>query len=134
MKFIGRRKEQDKLNALLQAPEQNAALIYGRRRVGKSELILECFRRAGIRTIYYECRQTTTADNTRALAEVISETFDLPRLAFDSIEDVLASHSSDQQQSASPSPSTNTLIFVKYLLASMASSKCCSTPIATRLI
>lgn len=89
MKFIGRHREQDKLNALLQAPEQNAALIYGRRRVGKSELILECFRRAGIRTIYYECRQTTTADNTRALAEVISETFNLPRLAFDSIEDAL---------------------------------------------
>lgn len=84
MTFIGRTKEQEKLLAQLSSPIQNAALLYGRRRVGKSELILHTMRQASdARTIYYECRQTTTENNTKNLSEVIAEAFDMPPLAID---------------------------------------------------
>ena len=90
MTFIGRTKEQEKLLAQLSSPTQNAALLYGRRRVGKSELILHTMRQAsGIRSIYYECRQTTAENNTRNLSEVIAEAFDMPPLAFSDIEAAL---------------------------------------------
>ncbi len=90
MTFIGRTKEQEKLLAQLSSPIQNAALLYGRRRVGKSELILHTMRQAsGIRSIYYECRQTTAENNTRNLSEVIAEAFDMPPLAFSDIEAAL---------------------------------------------
>lgn len=90
MTFIGRTKEQKKLLAQLSTPIQNAALLYGRRRVGKSELILHTMRQASdARTIYYECRQTTTENNTKNLSEVIAEAFDMPPLAFSDIEAAL---------------------------------------------
>lgn len=90
MTFIGRTKEQEKLLAQLSSPIQNAALLYGRRRVGKSELILHTMRQASdARTIYYECRQTTTENSTKNLSEVIAEAFDMPPLAFSDIEAAL---------------------------------------------
>lgn len=90
MTFIGRTKEQEKLLAQLSSPIQNAALLYGRRRVGKSELILHTMRQASdARTIYYECRQTTTENNTKNLSEVIAEAFDMPPFAFSDIEAAL---------------------------------------------
>lgn len=90
MTFIGRTKEQEKLLAQLSSPIQNAALLYGRRRVGKSKLILHTMRQASdARTIYYECHQTTTENNTKNLSEVIAETFDMPPLAFSDIEAAL---------------------------------------------
>lgn len=90
MTFIGRTKEQEKLLAQLSSPIQNAALLYGRRRVGKSELILHTMRQASdARTIYYECRQTTTENNTKNLSEVIAEAFDMPPLTFSDIEAAL---------------------------------------------
>ena len=90
MTFIGRMKEQEKLLAQFSSPAQNAALVYGRRRVGKSELILHVMRQVSdVRTIYYECRQTTSESNTRSLSEVIAEAFDMPPLAFSDIEAAL---------------------------------------------
>lgn len=89
MQFIGRDLEQKQITKCIARNEQNTLLIYGRRRVGKSELILHCLRQANVHTIYYECRQTTEENNTRALAEVISATFGMPRIAFDGIEEAL---------------------------------------------
>ena len=92
MEFIGRAREQAKLIEQFSSPAQNATLIYGRRRVGKSELILHTMRQAqaaGTRTIYYECRQTTAENNASSLSEVIGGAFDMPPLAFANIEAAL---------------------------------------------
>lgn len=90
MEFIGRTREQAKLREHFSSPTQNATLVYGRRRVGKSELILHAMRQAvGARTIYYECRQTTAESNVGSLSEVIGNAFDMPPLAFASIEAAL---------------------------------------------
>lgn len=90
MEFIGRTREQAKLREHFSSPTQNATLVYGRRRVGKSELILHAMRQAvGARTIYYECRQTTAESNVGSLSEVIGNAFDMPPLAFANIEAAL---------------------------------------------
>lgn len=90
MEFIGRVREQAKLCEQFSSPAQNATLIYGRRRVGKSELILHAMRRAAdARTIYYECRQTTSESNVGSLSEVIGSAFEMPPLAFANIEAAL---------------------------------------------
>ena len=90
MSFIGRKREQERLLAQFSSPDQSATLVYGRRRVGKSELILHVMRQtSGTRTIYYECRQTTAENNTRNLSEVIAEAFEMPPLAFSDVEAAL---------------------------------------------
>lgn len=90
MKFIGRMREQAKLREQFSSLAQNATLVYGRRRVGKSELILHAMRQAAdVRTIYYECRQTTAESNVSSLSEVIGSAFEMPPLAFANIEAAL---------------------------------------------
>lgn len=89
MRFIGREAEQRRLLGEFTRGAQNASLIYGRRRVGKSELILHCLRQVPGTTIYYECRQTSAEKNVKGLSEVISEAFDLPPLAFADAEATL---------------------------------------------
>ncbi len=64
-------------------------LIYGRRRVGKSELIKQMLRESDILSIYYECKQTTELNNVDSLAVLIAGKFGLPKPAFGSMEEVL---------------------------------------------
>lgn len=89
MRFFGRKDEQKKLLRAFRSGAQNAALVYGRRRVGKSELLLHCLQQCDVPSVYYECRQTSEALNIRGLAEVMAETFGIPRPAFDDIEEAL---------------------------------------------
>lgn len=89
MEFIGREAEKKRLKRLFCQLEQGAALVYGRRRVGKSELIKQCMRESGARGIYYECKQTSEANNVEGLSALFSDTLGYPPLAFSSIEGVL---------------------------------------------
>lgn len=89
MPFWGRVQEQKKINAMLSKKYQQVALIYGRRRVGKSELIKECLRNNSIKSVYYECKQTTEMNNVESLASLLAEAFGFPPLAFNNIEAVL---------------------------------------------
>lgn len=89
MKFLGRTAERKRLNDELSETGQNATLVYGRRRIGKSELIATCLADSKARGIYYECKQTAEANNVQSLAQVLSEEFGLPRLAFTSMEELL---------------------------------------------
>lgn len=89
MQFWGRVKEQQKLHTLLNSEYQQTALVYGRRRVGKSELIKQCLRDSSLKAIYYECKQTTEMNNVESLAELLAEAFGFPPLAFKNIEALL---------------------------------------------
>lgn len=89
MKFIGRDAERKRLLREFSSNGQNATLVYGRRRVGKSELILQCLRESHARSIYYECKQTTEQDNLASLSQVLASAFDLPSVIFPSIEALL---------------------------------------------
>lgn len=89
MNFYGRTEELRKLNRFLTKQNQLLSLVYGRRRVGKSELIKEALRRTTLPSLYYECKQTTELNNVESLAALISEKYQYPRLAFQNIEEVL---------------------------------------------
>jgi hypothetical protein len=74
---------------MLSREEMQTALIYGRRRVGKSELIKQVLREERITGIYYECMETTEKNNVDSLSELIGETFHFPKPSFADIEDLL---------------------------------------------
>ena len=89
MKFLGRAEQRKKLHRILDKDSQAVSLIYGRRRVGKSELIKQVLRESDIAGIYYECKQTTEMNNVERLAVLIAGEFHLPRPAFANMEEVL---------------------------------------------
>ncbi len=99
MKFIGRTEELKRLEQEFEHKSQRVCLIYGRRRVGKSELIKQGVKTHNknnqlqnkelTKTIYYECKQTTEANNTESLSALVSEILDLPPMNFASIEGLL---------------------------------------------
>lgn len=89
MKFFGRHSQRKLLRQMLAHDEMQTALIYGRRRVGKSELIKQVLREEEITGIYYECKETTEKNNVDSLSELVGEAFHFPRPSFDNIEELL---------------------------------------------
>ena len=72
MKFIGRESELKQFKEAFESEKYEGILVYGRRRVGKSEMVKEAVRLSGISSVYYECKKVSEASNTLGLAEVIS--------------------------------------------------------------
>lgn len=89
MEFIGRERERERIAREIATQRQAAILVYGRRRVGKSELIKQCLAESGQRSIYYECKETSERNNLDSLSALISESFNLPPLAFPDLESLL---------------------------------------------
>lgn len=87
--FLGREENIKTISKFLNSDKDNAALIYGRRRVGKTELIKHCLKEKNTTSIYYECKETSELNNVKSLSEIIAETFGLPPLAFDTFESSL---------------------------------------------
>ena len=48
MRFIGRKDELKKIDKVIHADEMNFTLIYGRRRVGKSELVSQALSKSKV--------------------------------------------------------------------------------------
>lgn len=88
--FFGRKENIKAISKFYNSDKDNAALIYGRRRVGKTELIKHCLKGKKTTSIYYECKETSEINNVMSLSEIIAETFGLPPLAFDTFETCLA--------------------------------------------
>ena len=63
--FYGREEQRKRLSDMINAQGQVVSLIYGRRRVGKSELIKQVLRESTVDSIYYECKQTTRSEERR---------------------------------------------------------------------
>lgn len=89
MKFIGRVKQLTQIKKELLTDDMRMVLIYGRRRVGKSELVKQAIKDSGVKSFYYECKQVTEASNVHSICEIISEVQKLPKLGYSSIEEVL---------------------------------------------
>lgn len=89
MNFIGRKEELEKLNRAMQTDEMNFSLIYGRRRVGKSELVSQALSKVGAKKIYYECKQVAEESNVNGLSGILSESMGLPKLGFSNMESLL---------------------------------------------
>lgn len=89
MKFIGREEQLQKLGKVINRSDMTLSLIYGRRRVGKSELVKQAIKNCGEKSIYYECKQVAQDSNVRGLSDILSETFDLPTLGYNDMEALL---------------------------------------------
>lgn len=89
MKFLGRNHQLSQLLNEMSSDEMRVVLIYGRRRIGKSELVKQALRTAQITSVYYECKQVTQESNAKSICDVLSDTLDLPKLGFTTIEEIL---------------------------------------------
>ncbi len=89
MKFFGREDQLSKIDKEINTDQMRMVLIYGRRRVGKSELVKQAISKTKEKSIYYECKQVAEASNTESLCDVISEIFNLPKLGYTKIEEIL---------------------------------------------
>ena len=88
--FLGRKEQIKSITKFLSSDKNNAALVYGRRRVGKTELLKYCLQENKSLSIYYECKETSELNNVESFSEIIAEKFGLPPLAFDSFESALS--------------------------------------------
>ena len=89
MKFIGREEEVGKIKDLYQSHRMGVLLLYGRRRIGKSELMKYSMQFFEGKRIYYECKQTSEMNNVESLATLLSEEFGYPKISFSGLEEVL---------------------------------------------
>ena len=88
-KFIGRKEFLNKLKKQVDTDEMSFSLIYGRRRVGKSELVKETLRCANEKSIYFECKQVAEESNVASLSAIVSDVMGLPKLGYTDIESLL---------------------------------------------
>ena len=89
MKYYGRKEELKTLDKLFRSDDLQVALIYGRRRVGKSELIKQAILKSDFPSIYYGCKETTELNNVESLSMLVSDQFGIPGLSFRSMEQCL---------------------------------------------
>lgn len=86
--FIGRKKELKQLNEKLANDRFESILIYGRRRIGKTELIREAAKGFDGTFIYFEALDSTIGGNLSFFNEILSEAFGAP-LSFSSFREAL---------------------------------------------
>ena len=84
--FVGRREELNELTSYLNSNQQENIIIYGRRRIGKSELIKEALRVTNKSSIFYQATETSQTENIRALSKVVGQRFNLGNVVFESFE------------------------------------------------
>ncbi len=89
MVFYGRERQKKILLDMIKKDGQAISLIYGRRRIGKSELIKQSLKESDVPSIYYECKQTTERNNVDSLAEIVGDTFEFPKPSFSDMEELL---------------------------------------------
>ncbi len=89
MKFIGRKEEQKAIKYLLSQNGFQGAVVYGRRRLGKTELLKQCLLNQGVPCIFYQCNQESERSNTNDLTKVIEQTLSLSHLHFNDFIDAV---------------------------------------------
>lgn len=88
MMFIARESELQQLHDYLAKPVKHTIMLYGRRRVGKSTLILKAIHKLQCKVIYYECLMTSLEENLRGLETKVKECYNNKFLHFDNFEEV----------------------------------------------
>lgn len=86
--FVGREEE---LALLREKHIGKAVIVYGKRRVGKTTLILKALEQCSYQTVYFECLKGTMQENIDGLVQELVRVKVLPvPLAFSSLQDVFA--------------------------------------------
>ena len=86
--FVARSEELSQLTSAMKR-SNHAALVYGKRRVGKTRLIKEALQQQDKTAIYYECIKGTVKENVDAFVKVLLAERVLPfASSFDTFQDV----------------------------------------------
>lgn len=86
--FVGREEE---LTLLREEHIGKAVMVYGKRRVGKTTLILKALEQCSYQTVYFECLKGTIQDNIDGFVQELVRVKILPvALAFSTLQDVFA--------------------------------------------
>ncbi len=96
--FYGREQEVQQLQDCLTKPTKSAVMLYGRRRVGKSTLILEVLGKLSCKIIYYECLMTSLEENLRGIEEKVKACYNNKFLHFSNLEELFEFLGSQQEK------------------------------------
>ena len=89
MKFIGREEEISQINKALSSNHLECIVVYGRRHIGKTELIKHCAMNDTGESFYYMCREIREKQQIDGLTQVLSGNVDLGGTYYRSFEDIL---------------------------------------------
>lgn len=89
MNFIGRKNELKILDSVYKNDNYEGILMYGRRRIGKSEIIKESLKNINYKKIYYECLKISEENNIINICEMIGKEFNIPTPSFKTLKEVL---------------------------------------------
>ncbi len=89
MKFIGRENEIQAINSLINKKGYQGCLIYGRRRIGKTELTKHCLANKEIPLIMYQCKESSEEENASSLVDLIENILSIKYLHFDHFMDAV---------------------------------------------
>jgi len=82
--FIGRKEELELLKLYLGTDKKHALLLYGKRRVGKSTLIIKAVENIACKVVYFECLQSSVENNLRLFEAKLKSALDNKYLHFNS--------------------------------------------------
>ena len=77
MKFIGRQEELNIIKKDLNSDKFSCVLLYGRRRVGKTEVISQCIKNRKEKVIFFTASKVSVSDNFELLCKYIAEEYSL---------------------------------------------------------
>lgn len=89
MNFVGRINELNKLKDLYNSDCYEGIVVYGRRQIGKSELLKKSFELCDHKCIYFECTKATENMNTDNFSELLSINFNIPKPSFENFADAI---------------------------------------------
>lgn len=88
--FIGRQQEIKELNEFLSSERSKAALIYGKRRIGKTTLIQHVLADVKKDNIFFEASEDTYESNLSSFTDLISTSLSIPLGSYKSFSEVFA--------------------------------------------
>ena len=88
--FVARQRELKVIGEVL-TKKSASVLVYGKRKVGKTTLILQALKNSGDKTVYYECLRAPIKENIAGLVSALTKAGVLPvPMAFESFQDLFA--------------------------------------------
>ncbi len=88
--FIARKNELKIIGGML-AKKSASVLVYGKRKVGKTTLILQALKNSSDTTVYYECLRAPLKENLAGFVSALAKAGVLPvPMAFESFQDLFA--------------------------------------------
>lgn len=89
MAFIGREEQIQVIEEVLSRPGYQGIVLYGRRRLGKTELLWHVLSKHSQKLLFFTGLVDNEANNTLSFSKLISKTFSLGNLSFPSFTDAL---------------------------------------------